>query len=131
MSVFFAPVVRTRAIVPHLRSFDRSFERFVNDTFFGAPAPAAPAARLQEDDKAWTVSLDLPGIAREDLALTVEGPVVRIETREQAPRQYKAAWELPQDIDVDATRAKLENGVLTLTLAKQVPVSRARSIALD
>jgi hypothetical protein len=32
--MFFAPVVRTRAYAPALRSYDRSFERFINDAFF-------------------------------------------------------------------------------------------------
>ncbi len=127
--MFFAPVIRTRAVVPARRSFDRSFERFIDEAFF-RPAPAA-TAKVQEDDKAWTVTLDVPGISREDLAISVEGPVVRIETRPEAQRQYKAAWELPQDIDVESTSAKLENGVLTLTLAKQAPVSRARQIPLN
>jgi HSP20 family protein len=123
--MFFAPVVRT----PALHSFDRSFQRFVQDNFFAAPVAAG--FRLQEDDKAWTVSLDLPGVSREDLRIQVEGAVVRIETRPEAPRPYKAAYELPQDIDVEGTQAKLENGVLTLTLAKPVPVSRAREIKLQ
>lgn len=122
--MFFAPVVRNRLPV---RSFDRNFERFVNDAFFGVPAGAL---RLQEDERAWTVTLDVPGVARDDVTINVEGPVVRIETRKEAPRQYKAAYELPQDIDVEATEAKLENGVLTLKLAKQQPVSRARQIPL-
>ncbi|HSV46027.1 MAG TPA: Hsp20 family protein [Ramlibacter sp.] len=123
--MFFAPVVRTRAVSPAHRSFDRSFERFVNDAFFGASAAGFDVA---QDDKAWTVTLDVPGIAREDLAINVEGAIVRIETRQEAKRQFKAAYELPQEIDVDATVAKLENGVLTLTLAKKQPVSNARRI---
>jgi len=127
--MFFAPVVLTRDIAPALRSFDRRFERFINEQFFNAGTTAG--LRLQEDDKAWTVSLDLPGIAREDLKIHVEGAVVRIETRPEAPRAYKAAWELPQEIEVEATRARLENGVLTLTLFKMQPVSRAREIKLD
>ena len=69
----------------------------------------------------------MPGVAREDLSIDIEGAVVRIETKAEATRQFKAAYELPQEIDADATSAKLENGVLTLTLAKQVPVSNARS----
>lgn len=125
--MFFAPVVRTRAVAPAFRSFDRSFERFVNDAFF---TNSHRGFDLKEDDKAWTVSLDVPGIAREDLAINVEGPVVRIETRAEAARQFKAAYELPQDIDVDATTAKLEHGVLTLALAKKAPVSNARQIAI-
>jgi HSP20 family molecular chaperone IbpA len=123
--MFFAPVVRTRAASPAFRSFDRSFERFVNDAFF---SNAQRGFDVQQDDKAWTVTLDVPGIAREDLSINIEGSIVRIETRAEAKRQLKAAYELPQEIDVDATSAKLENGVLTLVLAKKVPVSNARTI---
>jgi HSP20 family molecular chaperone IbpA len=118
--MFFAPVLRTRAAAPAFRSFDRSFERFVNSLGFEA----------KEDEKAWTLSLDLPGIAREDLTIAVEGTVVRIETKAEAKRQYKAAYELADEIDTDATSAKLENGVLTLTLVKKLPVSNARSIEI-
>jgi len=104
--MFFAPVVRTRAAAPSFRSFDTSFERFFNTLGFD----------VQQDDKAWTLSLDLPGIAREDLAISIEGAVLRIDSKAEAKRQFKAAYELPQDIDAEATTAKLENGVLTLTL---------------
>ena len=123
--MFFAPVVRTRAMSPSFRSYDRSFERFVNDAFF---ANASRGFDVQQDDKSWTVTLDMPGVAREDLGINIEGSIVRIETGAEAKRAYKTAYELPQDIDADASTAKLENGVLTLTLAKKAPVSAARQI---
>ncbi|HWI84420.1 Hsp20/alpha crystallin family protein [Ramlibacter sp.] len=123
--MFFAPVVRTRAMAPAFRSFDRSFERFVNDAFF---RNLPPGFAVNEDDKAWTLTLDMPGIAREDVAINIEGAIVRIDTRAEAKRQFKAAYELPQDIDAEASAAKLEHGVLTLTLAKKAPVSTARRI---
>jgi len=125
MSVFFAPVLRTRATAPSHRSFDQSFERFVNDAFF---SNKKLGFKVDQDDKAWTVALDLPGVAREDLAITIEGAIVRIETRADAKRQYKAAYELPEEIDVDATTASLENGVLTLSLARKQPATKARTI---
>ena len=114
--MFFAPAV----VSPRFRSLDRNFERFVNQAF-------ATENRLsvEQDDKAWTISLDLPGLAREDLSIGIEGAVVRIETRSEAKRQFRAAYELPQEIDAAASGAKLENGVLTLTLGKLVPVSKA------
>lgn len=116
--MFFAPVLRTRAVAPSYRSFDRSFERFFNSLGFD----------VKEDDKAWTLSLDLPGVAREDLNITVEGTVVRLETKAEAGRQYKAAYEVADEIDADATTARLENGVLTLALAKKAPATNARTI---
>ena len=118
--MFFAPVLRTRAAAPSFRSFDRSFERFFSSLGFD----------VKEDEKAWTLSLDLPGIAREDLGISIEGAVVTLETKPEAKRQYKAAYELPEEIDTETTSAKLENGVLTLVLGKKVPVSKARSIEI-
>jgi len=126
--MFFAPVVRTRALAPAFRSLDRSFERFVNDALF---AGTQRGLNVEQDDKAWTVTLDLPGIAKEDLTIGIEGSVVRIESKEQAKRQFKAAYELPQDIDVAASDAKLEHGVLTLKLARKVPVSNVAQLSIN
>jgi HSP20 family molecular chaperone IbpA len=104
---------------------DSAFDRFVQEAFYGT---ARQGFDVQQDDRAWTITLDMPGVAREDLAINIEGAIVRIETKAEAKRPYKAAYELPQDIDADASTAKLENGVLTLTLAKKQPVSTARTI---
>ena len=125
--MFFAPVVNTRPHSPAFRSFDRSFERFVNDALF---SDARQGSKVEQDEKAWTVTLDLPGIAKDELSITIEDSIVRIETRKEAKRQFKAAYELPQDLDAEASTAKLEDGVLTLTLVKKVPVSNARTIEI-
>lgn len=119
--MFFTPAVRHRAASPALRSFDRSFERFVSEALTNI---AKPDVKLTQDDKAWTFSLDVPGLARQDLNIGIEGSVIRIGSKAEAARQYKAAFELPQEIDAAASSAKLENGVLTVTLAKAVPVSK-------
>ncbi|MBG9386487.1 Hsp20/alpha crystallin family protein [Caenimonas aquaedulcis] len=118
--MFFAPVVRTRAYTPSHRSFDRSFERFFNDATFGL--------KVEQDDKAFTVTLDVPGVSREDLSISIEDSIVRIETKAEAKRQYKAAYELPAELDAETSSAELKDGVLTLTLVKSVPVSKARTI---
>ena len=122
--MFFAPALRTRAYAP-ARGFDRSFERFLNEAFL---SPALAGTKVEQNDEAWTLTLDVPGIAREHLAIDVDGTVVRVETAKEAPRQYRAAYELPAEIDAEATSAKLENGVLVLTLGKKKPVVTARKI---
>ena len=120
--MFFAPAVRTRAYAP--RAFDRSFERFFSDVAY------APSLQVEQDDKSWTLSLDVPGLSREDLAISIEDAVVRIESKADAKRQFKAAYELPLEIDVATSEAKLENGVLTLKLGKKVPVSNVSQLAI-
>jgi HSP20 family protein len=123
--MFFAPALHTARFAP--RSYDRAFERFVNEAFAGA----RKSPLVEQDDKSWTLSIDVPGLSRDDLSIGIEGAVVRIDSKAEAKRQFKAAYELPQDIDVSASEAKLENGVLTLKLGKQVPVSRVLELQIN
>ena len=124
--MFFAPTVRTARFVP--RAHDRSFERFVNDAFTSAPQRSL---NVEQDDTTWTLSLDVPGLSRDDLSIGIEGAVVRIESKAEAKRQFKAAYELPQDIDIATSEAKLENGVLSLKLGKLAPVRHVHSLTIN
>ena len=87
--------------------------------------------RITQDEQAYSLQFDVPGIAKEQLSIGIEGNVVRIEIQPDAPRSYKAAYELPLDIDVSASDAKLENGVLTLKLAKKIPVSNVANLTIN
>jgi len=124
--MFFAPAVRTARYVP--RSFDRNFERFVNDAFASG---SQRSLNVEQDDTTWTLSLDVPGLSRDDLSIGIEGAVVRIESKADAKRQFKAAYELPQEIETATSEAKLENGVLTLKLGKRVPVSNVHTLTVN
>lgn len=106
----------------------RSLERFMEET---QCASRQKSCGVSQDDSSYTLTFDVPGVAREQLSIGLEGSIVRIETKEGAPRQYKQAYELPQDIDAASSQAKLENGVLTLKLAKQVPVSKVTELAIN
>ncbi len=115
------PNLRRSVYGPALRSLDR----FLDDAI--AVAKTA-GTQLKEEDKQWELSIDVPGVSREQLAISIEGATVRVTTLEGAPRQYKKAYEFTQDVDPAASSAKLENGVLTLTLAKLVPASKATNL---
>ena len=49
----------------------------------------------------------------------------------RSSRQYRSAYELATDIDAATSEAKLENGVLTLKLAKVVPVSKSTELVIS
>jgi HSP20 family protein len=120
----FQPSVRRAVYAPSLRSVDRYLDE------------ALAAARQRndattEDETAYTLSLDMPGIAKDQLSISMDGAVVRIQSKDDAPRRYRAAYEFPQDIDGAASEAKLENGVLTLKLAKKVPVNTATELSIQ
>lgn len=86
---------------------------------------------MEDGEKAYSLQLDVPGLAKEQLDIGIEGDVVRISSKAEAPRSVKAAWRFPLEIDTAASTAKLENGVLTLTLAKKIPVSKVTQLAIN
>lgn len=124
--MFFAPEFRTAHFVP--RASDRNFERFVNGALLSGPQSAPD---VEQDEKSWTLSLDVPGVSRDELSIGIEGVFVRIESKPEAKRRVKKVYELPQEIDAATSEAKLENGVLTLKLGKLVPINKVHQLSIN
>ncbi len=82
-----------------------------------------------QDEGAFYLVLDLPGISKDQLSISIDSAAIRLQTKEGAPRSYRAAYEFPTEIDASLSEAKLENGVLRLKLAKKAPVDK--SVALE
>ena len=127
--MFFAPVMSRNAFVSP-RAADLALQRFLQETL-GASSPVQQQVQVSRDDKSTTLSLDVPGLAREQLKISLEGAVIKLESVEGAPRQLKRAWELDHEIDGATSKAKLENGVLTLTLTKLEPQSKAVALSIE
>jgi HSP20 family protein len=142
----------TRSASDLARSFDRLFDdRFFDSLFPGAAAPADAALRrptldVAETDKGYSVSLDLPGVAKEDVKITIDGRRVSVSAqsqreqttkdderliyRERSSASFARSFTLPEDVDQQASEAKLDNGVLKLQLAKKVAAS-ARQLTVN
>lgn len=107
-------------------------------------APAEPSIRIDvtENDKAFTVKAELPGVKKEDIDVQVEGNQVSISAeikREKEEkngdtivhserfigRQYRS-FTLGSGIDRKAATARFADGVLELTLPKTAPVAGER-----
>lgn len=120
------------------RLFDDTFDRFFGsaplaDTSSGSAR--SPALDVAETDRAYTVKLDLPGVAKQDVKVAVEGRQVsvrahsqqeeekkdgeRVIYRERATASYERSFSLPLEVDLAEAHARLEDGVLTLTLPKR------------
>ena len=126
--MFFSATAPSLARRHAFLTADRPFERALDEV---AQRRMQPVTSIEQDDKSYTLRFDVPGISREQLSIGIEGQVVRIASLDEAPRAYKAAFELPTDIEVATSTAKLENGVLTVHLVKQVPVSRVSQLAIN
>jgi len=102
----------------------------------GAGAPAggwAPAVDVVETDTTFILSVELPGVVREDVELSADGR--RLEVAGERPQPpdgsfalmersygpFRRVFELPSPIDSEAVSAELVAGVLTVTVEKRAP----------
>ena len=90
---------------------------------------------VSEDDKAYTLKAEIPGVKKEDIHITIDGNRVSIsaeakkETEEKegakvirSERYYGKVYRsmtLDSDVDQNTADAQYNNGVLTLTLPKK------------
>jgi len=73
----------------------------------------------------------VPGIAKDQLSIGIEGNIVRLSSKEGAPRTCRQPTSCPWSIDVSSSEARLENGVLTLKLAKVIPATRVAELTIN
>jgi HSP20 family protein len=128
---------------------DRLFDRFAGG--FGLPAfrrmfdierprwPessfsfSAPAVDLTEDDKAYKITAELPGLEEKNIDVTLTGDMLTLKGEkhyekdeqhknrymsERAYGSFQRSFALPDGVDRDKIAASLEKGVLTITLPK-------------
>jgi HSP20 family protein len=131
--MLFVPVIRHPSLASSMRAFDRFFADTAATRQASTPASAGACntGSAGAEDKAYELSFDVPGVTREQISIGIEGNVIRIETLPEAARQYKAAYEVSQDIDVSKSEARLENGVLTLKLGKAAPQSKSVKLTVN
>lgn len=139
--MFLVPMTRSASDL--VRRFDRLFDASFDRLLDAPPVPEArsPALDVAESEQAYTVTLDLPGVAKDDVTVSIDGRRVSIEARtsktderkqgdrvihrERTASSCARSLVLPVELDQQRSSAKLDNGVLKLELAK----SRANGVA--
>ena len=120
------------------------FDEFFNDFgkgFFVRPLafPAETEVRMKvdvkEDDKAFTVEAEVPGVSKDDIQVDIDRDVVSLraevkkekeekkgETVVHSERSYgmvSRSFTLPAEVDDKSAKAEYRDGVLKLTLPKK------------
>ena len=124
-------------------SFESSLRRFFSPTAFEGEAPQLKMRiDVTENDKAYQVRAEMPGVKKEDIRVNVDGNFVSISAEVKQEKEEKTersllretyrgsvsrGFSLPAEIDAKAVNAKLEDGVLKLELPKREGAG-ARSI---
>jgi HSP20 family protein len=133
--------------------FGRMVESILED-FIAPVAQAAAMSRLSEDgttspridisenDKEYTLKAEMPGAKKEDIKVSIDGQRVTIESEvkreeekregenvvmsERSVRKYMRSFLLPTEVDYRAADARLEDGILSLTLPKKQAAAAKR-----
>ena len=119
----------------------------------GQAAPGgliAPRLDVKETDKEFRVSVELPGVAEEDIEVDVDDDLLTVRAEKKEERQIERADQhvterlfgvfqrsirLPQSVDAKTVKATLDNGVLQIAIPKserqpsnrRVPVTTANA----
>ena len=97
---------------------------------------------VKEDDKAYTVHAEIPGVKKEDISVSIDGNQVSISAEVKSQKEDKQgekvlrseryygkvyrAFSLAQDVDQESAKAKYESGVLELALPKRAASATRR-----
>ncbi len=102
--------------------------------FEDVPATSAPSVDITEDDGKYVVTAELPGAKKEDITVEFENDVLTIRGEKRSEREEKdehrrfvertygsfaRSFSLPGNADPDRVEASIEDGVLTIEIAKR------------
>jgi len=135
-----------RSLTRERDPFALARELFNWDPFFAGRQASAfsPSFEVKETTESFVVKADLPGVDEKDLDIAIHNGVLSVsgsraaeerregETYALYERQYGSfsrSFSLPEIADGDHVDAKLDNGVLVLTIPKK-EAAKPRKIAL-
>ena len=126
--------------------FPEFFRRLARPLSLSEDTPADIRIDITENDKDYQVRAEIPGAKKDDIRVTVDGNFVSISAEVKKEREEKSGdrvllketyfgsasrgFSLAHEIDDKAVVAKLENGILNLTLPKS-HAAGARPIAIQ
>lgn len=124
-----------------LRNFDRVFDDMESERV--AAHASTPRSRVEDDGTRYRAVFDLPGFREEDLRIeaTGDGLVVSgvrklvnpegatARRRERSDLRFSRSLAFPGPVELEQTSATLQDGVLTISVAKREP-ARARTITV-
>ena len=104
----------------------------------------SPATDIVETGENLLVYMDMPGVSKKDIKIKVEKNILEVDGQidtdlylkykpvysEYNLGHYNRAFELTSEIDQSQIEAKIDDGVLTLTLPK-VPEKQPKLIAVN
>jgi HSP20 family protein len=93
-------------------------------------AEREPLADVTTTNKEVKVTVEMPGITKQDIKVSAYEGAVEVSTIEKAKRKYRRIIDLPSETDIETARSTYSNGILEITFDKQSK-PRGREIKVD
>ncbi|MDQ3968598.1 MAG: Hsp20/alpha crystallin family protein [Thermoproteota archaeon] len=93
-------------------------------------AEREPLADVTTTDKGVKVTVEMPGINKQDIKVSAYEGAVEVSTIEKARRKYHRIIDLPSETDIETARSTYSNGILEIIFDKKAP-PRGREIKVD
>lgn len=90
-----------------------------------------PLSEVSSTDKEVKVSVELPGVSKEQIKIDANEGQVDIKT-EDPKRKYHEVIDLPTEVDIDSVKSTFVNGLLEITFNKKSKdKAKSKSITID
>ena len=122
------------------------FEDFMPMKKLGGGNVFTPAIDIKEEENKLLITTDLPGINKEDIEINLKEDMLEISAKsgkkqeteeegyirkEREHTHFYRAVRLPSSVKEEGSTAKIENGVLTITLPKMELKEPAKKIQIE
>lgn len=116
-----------------LENIHRAMDRYFEGSGFEGEAHWTPRVDIFEDDKAYNISVELPGMDQKDVHVNLENKVLSISGERKLEQEKKKdgyarverfygsfsrSFYLPDGVDQEKIEAKMDKGVLHVALPK-------------
>ena len=112
-------------------NFDRYFNALVHDSY----RYKKPNVSINDDDKSYFLSLDIPGVNKDDIEIIVNDGIMNIKCERKEKKDtfsysetsnfnYERSFYIPDNANENKIKAKSNNGVLLIEISKLKKVKK-------
>jgi HSP20 family protein len=128
---------------------ERTFSSLVNDFFNDEDMFSFSKfsnnlnTNIRENDTSYFLDIQVPGLSKEDITINLEDNMIKISSKKEnidendrfyqkqfSVSSFEKSFTIPDDVNEDDITAKVENGILTITLLKNEKAKITKNIEI-
>ena len=122
----------SRNSVPVLNEWDALFNSVFGD-FKLNTTDWTPSVDIHEDEKEYTIHMDLPGLSKKDVSVSIKENVLTVSGKRESRTEnlfrserrsgsFSRSFNLPDEVNVEKIDGNFKDGVLSITIPRVKPI---------